>query len=661
MVETIHGVELRDPYRWLEDGDSERVREWTAAQQARTRAYLDALPERPRVQARLRQSLACGALGVVVPSGPWRFFTRRSPGMDQAALYVLDGEGAERQLVDPAPLSADAATALDWWYASDDGELVAYGISEAGDEDSVLHLLETATGRVLEDRIRRCRLASVAFEPDRRALLYTRLPLPGEAPEGEEHYHRRVFRHVVGTPAEEDALVFAPEVKTHYPGPLSISPDGRWTVVNISRGWAESAIALRDGDGEFRVVFEVEGAHATAWFAGDRLLALTDLDAPNSRLVEIDPADPAPERWRTLVAETEHALVDARATAEALLVHRLVDCRSRLTIHDLDGTPRHEVALPDFATVTGLGSSARLAEAYVAVEEFTRPATVYRLGESGAAEPVLAVDPPEGFDSGRYPVRQAWCTSADGTRIPLFLVGRAAGHGVAVLTGYGGFLIARTPLWSPTIVPLLEAGGLFVVANLRGGSEFGEPWHRAGSREHKQHCFDDFIAAGEWLIEQGLTSREHLGITGRSNGGLLVGAAMTQRPDLWGAVWCGVPLLDMVRYEHFQVAQLWNREYGSAAVAEEFGWLHAYSPYHHVEPGREYPPVLLTTAEEDTRVDPMHARKMAALLQAAAPGSLTLLRVEERAGHGQGKPVSKLVEEEADAWAFLLHTLSDRG
>lgn len=656
----LHGVEVRDPYRWLEDSESPRVRAWTAAQQARTRAYLDGLHDRAAIAARLRESLDCGALGVVVPRGDWRFFTRRWAGMPQAALYVRDAEGEseERLLVDPAPLSPDAATALDWWYPSDDGELVAYGISEAGTEDSVLHVLETGTGRVREDRIPRCRLASVAFEPGNRALLYTRLPLPGEVPEGEEHYHGRVFRHVLGTDSADDALVFAREDKTHYPGGISFSADGRWTVVNVSKGWAESAVALRDGDGTFRVICELPETYAWAWFAGDRLLAVTDLDAPNSRLVEIDPLDPAHERWRTIIPESEHVLVDARATADRLLVHHLVSCASRVSIHAPDGTPTGEVPLPPLSTVTGIGTSARLAEAFLAVEEFTRPAAVHRLREGGRLSRVLELRPPAGFDPSRYPVRQAWCVSSDGTRVPMFLVGRASGHGPAVLTGYGGFNISRTPAWTPTAVPFLEAGGLLVFANLRGGSEFGEEWHKAGSRANKQHCFDDFVAAGEWLVEQGLTSPARLGIMGRSNGGLLVGAAMTQRPDLWGAVWCGVPLLDMVRYERFQVAQLWAAEYGSASEADEFGWLLAYSPYHHVEDGVAYPPTLLTTGEEDTRVDPMHARKMAARLQAASPGTLTLLRVEERAGHGQGKPVGKLVEEEADAWAFLLHTLS---
>jgi prolyl oligopeptidase len=661
VVELLHGVEVPDPYRWLEDGASDRTRSWVAAQQARTRAYLDALPERPAVAERLREALDCGALGVIVPRGRWRLFTRRSPGMNQPALYVLDESGAERLLVDPAPRSADAASSLDWWYPSDDGEWVAFGISESGTEDSVLQVLETATGRVLDDRIPRCRLAAVAFEPGNGALLYTRRPLPGEVPAGEEAYHVKVFRHVVGTDAAADPVVYARKDKLHFPVDISISPDGRWTTILVATGTDQNEVALRDGaGGDFQTVFAVPGKQAFARFSGGQLLAVTNVGAPNYRLVVIDPADPAIERWRTLVPESEHVLVSARVTSEQLAVHHLVDCSSRLSLHDLDGAFLRPVPLPDLCTVTAIGTSSGHPSIYLSVEGFTQPGTVLHVSAIGHIETVMALSAPAGFDAARYPVRQAWCTSADGTRVPMFLVGRAAGHGTAVLTGYGGFNIARTPVWSPTILPLLESGGLFVVANLRGGSEYGEAWHAAGMRGSKQHCFDDFIAAGAWLIEQGLTSSARLGITGRSNGGLLVGAAMTQRPELFGAVWCGVPLLDMVRYEGFQVAQIWAAEYGSAADPDAFGWLHAYSPYHRVVDGVRYPPTLLTSGADDSRVDPMHARKMAARLQAANPEGLTLLRVDERAGHGQGKPISKLVEEEADAWSFLIHELGGR-
>jgi len=294
----------------------------------------------------------------------------------------------------------------------------------------------------------------------------------------------------------------------------------------------------------------------------------------------------------------------------------------------------------------------------VTLERFTVPAVTLRVGAGPRSDEVDRLDPPAGFDPDRHPVRQVWYRSQDGTRVPMFLIGRPDGAGPTILTGYGGFSHSRTPLWMPTAVPFLEAGGLVAVANLRGGSEFGEAWHRAGMLSRKQNVFDDFVAAASWLVDGGLTTPGQLGIVGGSNGGLLVGAAMTQRPELFGAVVCRVPLLDMVRYERFKVAELWTAEYGTVADPEQFGWLLGYSPYHHVRDGARYPPTLLTAGEEDARVDPMHARKMAARLQAADPGALVLLRVEARAGHGQGKPVTKLVPEEADVWAFLLHTLA---
>ncbi|HEX6548100.1 MAG TPA: prolyl oligopeptidase family serine peptidase [Candidatus Dormibacteraeota bacterium] len=659
VVEVIHGVEVREPYRWLEDARDPRVRAWEAEQDAYARRFLEGLPERPAVGRRLREALDCGALGTVAPRGRWRFFTRRTAGMEQVALYVLDKDDVERLLVDPAPLSGDAATAIDWYQPSQDGELAAFGISEGGDENSVLHLVETASSRVLDDRIPRCRAASVAFEPGNQAFLYTRYPLPGEVPEGEETYHRRVFRHLVGQSAETDVLIHREAVKTHWPGPISISTSGRWAVMNVHTAYGENRVLLRAGEGAFRGVFEAGGKECYAWFAGERLLAITNFEAPNYRLVEIDPARPASADWSDLVPESEHVLFGVAATAGSLLVHHLVDCSSRLARHRPDGEHIHDLAVPELCTVTGIGASAGVEDAYFSVERFTEPAAVWAVDREGEVAPLLKLEPPPGFDPARYPVRQVWYRSRDGERVPMFLVGRASGHGIAAMTGYGGFNNAMTPLWKPDLVPLLEAGGLFALPNLRGGSEFGERWHRAGNLARKQNVFDDFIAAAEWLIEQGLTSPERLAVYGRSNGGLLVGAALTQRPELFGAVWSGVPLLDMVRYEGFQIAQLWATEYGSAADAEQFGWLYAYSPYHHVRDGVRYPPVLLTCGEEDTRVDPMHARKMAARLQAANPAGLTLLRVERRGGHGQGKPVAKLAEEDSDAWSFILHHLGD--
>ena len=660
VVEVLHGVEVHDPYRWLEEESASEVREWVAAQQAHARAYLDALPERPAVEARLREVMDVGALGPSRPRGGYRFFLRREPGADQARLLVEEGSGA-RVLLDPNPLSPDGTSTIDWWYPSDDGELVAAGISEAGSEDSVLWLVETASGRVLPDRIDRCRWSALAFEPDGKAFLYTRGPAPGTVPADELAYHRHLYRHVVGTDPDSDRYLFGRDRdKTHFPIGISVSADGHWTVLALGCGTLRTAVFLRRGEGAFEPIFDGPEQRLEPWFAGDRLLAMTNIDAPNWRLVEIDPEQPEPEHWREVIPEGEDVLVWAVVAKGAIVAHRMRAARSRLEVHV--GRDRSPVALPEFCSVLGLGADTEVEQVYVTVEEFTRPARTLQLQPAtGRLDPVDALPLPPGFEPGAIAVRQEWFTSRDGTRVPVFLVGRESGAGPVAMTGYGGFNLPRQPQWLPYLVPFLEAGGLFVLPSLRGGSEFGEAWHQAGMRGLKQNVFDDFVGAAEWLLERGWCTRPQLGAYGRSNGGLLVGAALVQRPDLFGAVVCGVPLLDMVRYERFKVAQLWSVEYGSAARAEEFGWLYAYSPYHHVREGLRYPPLLITTGEGDARVDPMHARKMAARMQAADPEGLTLLRVDTRAGHGQGKPVAKLVPEEADVWAFLLHHLTTGG
>ena len=665
LVDVLHGVEVSDPYRWLEDTTAGETRAWVDRQTAHARSVLDRLPDRHPVQERLAQAMAGGLLGVMHPRGRWRFFTRRGPDMDQVALYVRGGDAgesgdgrvppADRALIDPGPIRPDGTISLDWWVPSPDGELVCFGLSEAGSEDSTLHLVRTSTGEWLDDAIDHCRLAAVEFEPDGGAILYTRHPEPGSVPPGEEMYHRHVWRHVIGGDPAGDELVFGDELdKTDFPTSISRSADGRWTVVVVSQGWDRTAVFLRDGDGPFRPIFQDVPHVLHAWFVADRLVGVTDFEAPNRRLVEIDPTCPDTEWWRDLLIESEHVLVDASFTAGRIVAHHLVDASSRIRLYHLDGTFDGELDVPPFCSAVGIGAHHQVHDLFVALQSFTWPTRVYLAEPSGPLTEVARLDPPPGFDPQRYTVRQEWFESKDGTRIPMFLVGRREGAGPTVLTGYGGFDISRTPEWMPRIVPLLEAGGLFALPNLRGGGEFGRPWHLAGMRAAKQNVFDDFICAARWLIDAGLTTTAQLGIEGGSNGGLLVGAAMTQRPELFGCVVCRVPLLDMVRYEQFKVAQLWSREYGSAADPEQFGWLLAYSPYHRVRDGVRYPPTLITTGEEDARVDPMHARKMAARLQAATPGGTVLLRVERRAGHGMGKPVSKVLPEETDVWSFLL-------
>jgi prolyl oligopeptidase len=649
-VDIVHGVEVADPYRWLEDVDSPMVREWVGEQRAYTSAILDGYSSRPALAGRLAEALACGVLGPSVPRGARRFFTRRTGTMEQAALCVSE-DGVERILLDPAKLAADPTAALDWYYPSEDGELVAAGVSTGGAERSLLHLVRTADGEVLADRIPNCQWGFVEFEPGGSSFLYSVFP------EG-EFYGQHVRRHVYGRPVEEDEVVFRPEDKTEAPVPISVSPDGRWTAVNVNRGWGASSLWLAEAGGPFQEVFHGDGESIRAWFSGSRLVGLTNAGASNWRFVEIDPEHPESSVWRDIVAETEQVLLDVESSTDRLLVHHLVEACSWVSVHNLEGEFEGIVDLPPLATVTGLGADPSATDVFLTVETFTRPAFVISVDPAtGRFAPLGGLEPPAGFDPAAYPVRQVRFTSGDGTPSVMFLVGRQDGEGPTVLTGYGGFNISRTPLWTPTAVPFLESGGLLAVAVLRGGGEYGERWHQAGMLDAKQNVFDDFIAAAEALQEHGHCTPSTLGIHGRSNGGLLVGAAMTQRPELFGAVVCQVPLLDMVRYERFRIAELWNREYGSASDPEAFRWLRAYSPYHNVREGVAYPPLLLLTGEDDARVDPSHAFKFAALLQATHPESLTLLRVEERAGHGQGKPVAKLVPEEADLWAFFLEHL----
>jgi prolyl oligopeptidase len=649
-VETVHGVELRDRYRWLEETNSEEVRRWVEEQRAHTRKVLDAYPWRAQLERQLRETLGCGTLGPSRPRGGRRFFTRRTGSMDQPALYLVEG-AEERTLVDPVALTGDATGTIDWYFPSEDGELVAVGISTGGEERSTIHLVRSADGQLLPDRIPNCQWGWVEFEPSGDSFLYAVFP------EG-EFYGQHVRRHRLGQAASEDELVFRPALKTETPEPISVSADGRWIAITTSRGWAESSLWLAESGGVPREVFRGREELVSAWFSGDRLLAMTNVGAPNWRCVVIDPRQPETEHWTDLVPETEHLLLEVKASSDRLLVHHLVEACSWVSVHRLDGAFEGIVDLPPLGTVTGLGAHTSASEVFLTVETFTRPAFVLEVDPAtGRFAARGGLEPPAGFDPAAHPVRQVRFQSADGTPSVMFLVGRQEGEGPTLLTGYGGFNLPKTPLWSPAVVPFLEAGGLYAVAVLRGGNEYGEAWHRAGMLESKQNVFDDFSAAAESLIAHGHCSSRTLGILGRSNGGLLVGAALTQRPELFGAVVCQVPLLDMVRYERFRIAELWNREYGSASDPQAFRWLYAYSPYHHVAADARYPPLLLLTGEDDARVDPSHAFKFAALMQATHPDSLTLLRVEEKAGHGQGKPVTKLAPEEADIWAFLLEHL----
>ncbi|MBA3259192.1 MAG: S9 family peptidase [Gemmatimonadales bacterium] len=659
-VEILHGESVADPYRWLEDGESRETREWTERQNALTEAYLGAAPGRETIRRRLDQLLAIGALSVPAPVEGRYFYQRREGRQNQPVLYVRQGvDGADRALVDPNLLDPAGTTALDWYYPSEDGRLLAYGLSRNGSEQSVLHVLEVESGAVRPDRIPHTRAADLAWLPDGSGFYYTRYPAAGDVAEGEEHYHRAVHFHRIGTDPADDPSVFKPAEKEHWPG-VSLSPDGRWLLIGVARTFDQTDLYLQDLASGSAPVAVARDLPATfdGEIAHGRLFLRTNLDAPTYRIYVVDPARPARELWHEIVPPREDAVLEGmRVAGNRLALSYLEHASSRLRLSDLEGRQPREVHLPGLGSLFGTGAEWNGRELFFGFSSYAVPPSVYRIDLDGGGQ-TLWQRVEADIEPDRFEVSQVAVRSRDGTPVTMFLVHRQGiardGNNPVYLTGYGGFNISMTPAFSRSLLLWLDRGGLLAVPNIRGGGEYGEGWHQGGMLGQKQNSFDDFVAAAEWLIGEGYTRPERLAVAGGSNGGLLMGAVLTQRPDLFGAVVIQVPLLDMLRYHRFLIARLWIPEYGSADDPEQFRWLRAYSPYHHVRDGVRYPAVLLATAEGDSRVDPLHARKMAARLQAATgSGRPVLLRLESRAGHGAGKPLSKVLDELTDTWTFV--------
>ncbi|HEX3622548.1 MAG TPA: prolyl oligopeptidase family serine peptidase [Acidimicrobiales bacterium] len=675
VVEVLHGTEVHDPYRWLEDGDSEETAAWVAAQNARTRAVLDALPERPSLHRRLLSLLQVGLVGAPAVVADLVFTLERVGEQDQFVLTMrsaLDREAPVRTVVDPHTIAADHAASIDWFSPSPDGRLVAYGVSEGGSEHGTLRIVEVATGDHLADAIPHIRHASVAWLPDGSAFAYDRLPDPATVAPGDEGYWESVWWHRVGDdPAKDEKLLGDGLDKTALPA-SAISPDGRWLVFHVSYMPTRTDVVLLDRETGTRTVV-VEGEDATTWFqiVGDRLYGVTNLDAPRGRVVSAALTDPGVEHWTTIVAESAAVIEGAVVAGDSLVVSSAEHAVSRLHRYRLDGSALGEIPLPELGSVGALDADPAIERAFFTFGSFARPSGLWRWTAESGVEPWTRFPSP--VESDDFAVEQVFYRSTDGTDVPMFLV-RAAGTTPSpdtptLLTAYGGFAISNTPGYGAGTVAFCEAGGVWAVAGIRGGGEYGEDWHRAGMLAHKQQCFDDFYAAADWLVAEGRTSRDRLAIRGGSNGGLLVGAALTQRPDLCRAAVSSVPLLDMLRYHRFLIGALWVPEYGDPDDPEQFAVIARYSPYQHVVDATMYPATLITTAESDSRVDPLHARKFAARLQAATATSTSgadpssaderpiLVRIESRAGHGVGKPAWKQADEAADTWAFVLWQL----
>jgi len=739
VSEDLSGHRVSDPYRWLEDPDSDETHTWLRAQDELFRGYADVRPGVGALAERILELTGTGHIGVPVWRGGRRFFTRRMPGQEHAVLCTADPRagaadpgagaadpgagaadpgagaadpgagagttepvagvadpGAGRVLIDPMVVDPTGRTTLDSWQPDKEGRSLAYQLSESGSEESMLRVMDVDTGEVVDGPIDRCRYSRIAWLPGGKAFYYTRRLPPDEVPAGEGQYHRRVYLHRVGSPAEDDVLIFgAGRDKTTYYS-AAVSRDGRWLTISAARGteprndlWIADLTASDLTAPALQPVQVGADARTGVRVGRDgRLYVYTDAGAPRGRLAVADPANPGPDGWQDLVPSDPEAVLEGYAILDGspgtgaqpdgspgtgaqpvLLVIWTRHAISEITVHDLGtGERTGTVPLPGPGTVGGISERPEGGhEGWFVHTDNTTPATVLHYDAHTDRTRVWA-RPPGAVDAPPVTARQVAYRSADGTEVRMLVVsgedtlaagdgnGRPAAPRPTILYGYGGFGISLTPGYSSTVLAWVEAGGVYAIAGLRGGSEEGEDWHRAGMLGRRQNVFDDFHAAAEKLIADGWTTREQLGIYGGSNGGLLVGAAITQRPDLYAAAVCSAPLLDMVRYEQFGLGETWNTEYGTAADAEQLGWLLSYSPYHHVTEGVPYPGVLFTVFDNDTRVDPMHARKMCAALQYATSAPRAerpvMLRREADVGHSS-RSVSRSVALSADLLAFL--------
>ena len=664
VADDYFGTKVEDPFRWLEKGDDPAVIKWTDEQNAFTRKLLDAVTARQLIERELTQLWDYPKMGNPSKFGDYYFFTKNDGLQNQSPLYVQEGpNGTPKVLIDPNTLAADGTVAMDWWYPSESGKYVAYGTSPGGSEQSSMFIRDTATGKDLPETIEGCRFSSVAWLRDDSGFYYTRFPKPGSVPENERNYNQRVMLHKLNTNPEGDTPIFFSPAKKEIAYSISLSKDGSYLLIFSNIGADKNSEMLvknlRNG-----CVMELAKGFSESYrgeILENTLYCLTTEGAPRGRVFAVDLERPAREKWSLLVPEGQDILEDIEILNRKLVLRVMHNATSLVKIYSLSGAFEKDIPLPPMGTVTGLSGKWDNPEVFIQYTSFTRPPSVFRYDFTQNSLDEF-FSPPVPISDDEYLAEQVWYTSRDGTKVSMFVVRKKEmkvdGHNPCLLTGYGGFAIAEMPFFSPSIAWWLMQGGVFALPNLRGGSEYGEEWHRAGMLHNKQNVFDDFLAAAQWLVDNKYTSASKLAVQGGSNGGLLTGAALVQRPELFGAVLVEVPLLDMLRYHLFSIARYWIPEYGSSENREQFQYLLKYSPYQNVKAGTRYPPTMIMAGANDSRVDPLHARKMAALLQrdASGPGPV-LLRVESKAGHGQGKPTAKRIEEAADRYAFIIKHL----
>ena len=667
-----HGTKVSDPYRWLEDVDSDQTKAWVTAENEVTFAYLASIPGREKIRSRMTKLWDYERYGTPFKMGGHYFFTKNDGLQNQSVLYTTETlEGQPKMLLDPNKLSADGTVALSGLSISEDGNLMAYSLSSSGSDWQVWKVRDVATGADRSDELNWVKFSGASWSIDGTGFFYSRYDQPAEGKEMTgANYNHKLYYHRLGAPQSDDLLVYQrPDHKDWLFGG-SVTEDGRYLIINVSEGTdPKNRLFYKDlSQKDAPVVELLNDFDASYNFIGNEGPVFwfhTDLKAPRGRVIAIDTTSPARERWKELVPERAETLTNVALINNIFVASYLKDARSQVELFRLDGSSAGELALPGLGSVTGFTGKRKDKETFYTYTSFTTPGTVYHYDLASGRGSVFK-SPKVDFDPSAYETKQIFYKSKDGTRVPMFITHKKGlkldGNNPTYLYGYGGFNISMTPGFSVTNLVWMEMGGVYAMANLRGGGEYGEDWHKAGTKLTKQNVFDDFIAAAEWLIANKYTSTPRLAIGGGSNGGLLVGACITQRPDLFGAALPAVGVMDMLRFHKFTIGWAWVSDYGSSDNPEEFKALRAYSPLHNLKPGVSYPATLVTTADHDDRVVPGHSFKFAAALQAAQAGSApTLIRIETKAGHGAGKPTSKIIEEAADRWAFLVRTLGMEG
>jgi prolyl oligopeptidase len=661
-TDTLQGDTITDDYRWLEQQHDPATRSWIDEQNAYTDSYLHQVTIRPEIQAELTKLERVETYSMPTKRGDLYFFKKRLADENQPSIYVRHGAaGADERLVDAGKLSADQNTSVNILDMTNDGSLLAYGIRQGGADEEEVRLMDVAARKDLADRLPSQRYMGVQISPDKTGVYYAVF----------HHSGTLVYWHAFGTDVSADKVIFGKEYKGEPLGELdlirvSTSDNGHWLIVTISRGVPakrEDILIkdLRAPDAEFTpLVYGIENRFSLIDTGTDTFLIKTDMGAPKGQVLRADLNNP-PQQWQTIVQENDNVIQDTSVLGGKLFVDRLVDVKDEISIYTLDGRLQGKVKLPGIGSATVPYGRPLEKEGFYSFDSFNVPPTIYRYQADTGATSIFA-QPRVPFHPERYEVQQVFLTSRDGTRVPMFIAGKKGlsrnGKTPLLMTAYGGFNVSITPSWNPMYAWWLEQGGWFAVPNLRGGGEYGEQWHKAGMFEKKQNVFDDFFAATRYLIDQKYASPANFAIWGRSNGGLLMGAAMTQHPELYGAIVCGYPLLDMLRYQNFEFGRLWTTEYGSADNAADYKYLRAYSPYQNVKQGTKYPAIMFFSGDNDTRVDPLHARKMTAEMQAATAGDRpVLLHYSLKGGHSSGVSVTQQIQDYTDILAFLWNEL----